>query len=104
MERAALPMVQQIEDLLADAEPSLADVEETLTQGYATALAIDAERLRIERRLGEVARNATADQAAEIRQLGTQLTSADGELHRLRTVLVTLRDRARVLRAAAAAS
>jgi hypothetical protein len=104
MERAALPMVQQIEDLLADAEPSLADVEETLTQGYAKALAIEAERLRIERRLGEVARNATAEQAGEIRQLGTRLTSADVELHRLRTVLGTLRDRARVLRAAAAAS
>ena len=104
MERAALPMVQQIEHLLADAEPSLADVEETLTQGYAKALALEAERLRIERRLGEVVRTATADQAAEIRQLGTRLTSADGELHRLRTVLGTLRDRARVLRAAAAAS
>jgi len=104
MERAALPMVQQIEHLLADAEPSLADVEETLTQGYAKALALEVERLRIERRLGEVVRTATADQAAEIRQLGTRLTSADGELHRLRTVLGTLRDRARVLRAAAAAS
>jgi len=97
-------MVQQIEHLLADAEPSLADVEETLTQGYAKALALEVERLRIERRLGEVVRTATADQAAEIRQLGTRLTSADGELHRLRTVLGTLRDRARVLRAAAAAS
>jgi hypothetical protein len=102
MERGALPMVQQIEDLLADAEPSLADVEETLTQGCAEALAIEAERLRIERRLGEVARNATAEQTAEIRLLGTRLTSADGELHRLRTVLGALRDRARVLRAAAA--
>jgi hypothetical protein len=102
MERGALPMVQQIEDLLADAEPSLADVEETLTQGYAEALAIEAERLRIERRLGEVARNATAEQTAEIRLLGTRLTSADGELRLLRTVLGALRDRARVLRAAAA--
>lgn len=104
MERAALPMVQQIEQLLAAAEPSLADVEETLTQGYAEALALEAERLRLERRLGEVARSATADHAAEIRLLGTRLTSADGELHRLRTVLGTLRDRARVLRSAAASS
>jgi hypothetical protein len=102
MERAALPMVEQIEDLLADAKPSLADVEETLTQGYAEALALEAQRLRIERRLGEVARNATADQAAEIRQLGARLTSTDGELHRLRAVLGALRDRARLLRSAAA--
>ena len=95
-------MVQQIEDLLADSDPALADVENTLTQGYAEALALEAERLRLERRLGEVARRATAEQAAEIRRLGTRLTSADGELQRLRAVLGTLHDRARVLRAAAA--
>src|SRR3954447_2210679 len=102
MERAALPMVQQIEHLLADAEPSLAVLEDTLTQGYAEALALEAERLRIERRLGEVARRATADHAAELRSLGSRLNSADGELVRLRTMLGTLNDRARVLRAAAA--
>ena len=95
-------MVQQIEDILADSDPALADVENTLTQGYAEALALEAERLRLERRLGEVARSATAEHAAEIRRLGTRLTSADGELQRLRAVLGTLHDRARVLRAAAA--
>jgi hypothetical protein len=101
MESAALPMVQQIEDLLKDGEPSLAAVEDTLTQGYAEALQLEAERLRLERRIGEVARNAGTDQAAEIRRLGTKLTSADGELERLRSVLGTLADRARTLRAAA---
>ena len=103
MEQAELPMVQQIEDLLAHAEPSLADVEETLTQGYAEALALEAERLRIERRLSEVARSATAAHAAELRSLGSRLNVADGEIVRLRTILGTLNDRARVLRAAAAA-
>jgi uncharacterized protein involved in exopolysaccharide biosynthesis len=102
MEQAALPMVQQIEDLLADAEPSLADVEETLTQGYAEALALEAERLRIERRLTEVARSATPAHTAELRSLGSRLNVADGEIVRLRTILGTLHDRARVLRAAAA--
>lgn len=95
-------MVKQIENLLADAEPTLAVVEDTLTQGYAEALALEAERLRIERRLGEVARSATAEQTAELRSLGSRLNSADGELRRLRTMLSTLHDRARVLRAAAA--
>lgn len=95
-------MVQQIENLLADAEPTLAVLEDTLTQGYAEALALEAERLRIERRLGEVARTATADHAAELRSLGCRLSAADGELLRLRTMLGTLHDRARVLRAAAA--
>src|SRR4051794_23558047 len=101
MERAAHPMVQQIENLLADDEPTLDVLEDTLTQGYAEALALEAERLRLERRLGEVARNATADHAAELRSLGSRLNSADGELVRLRTMLGTLHDRARVLRAAA---
>jgi len=102
MKPAALPMVQQIKDLLADAEPSLADVEETLTQGYAEALALEAERLRIERRLGEVARSATGDHTAELRSLGSRLRVADGEIVRLRTILGTLNDRARALRAAEA--
>ena len=101
MKPAPLPMVQQIEDLLRDAEASLATVEDTLTQGYAQALQLEAERLRLERRIGEVARATDADQAAEIRRLGTKLTSADGELQRLRSVLDTLADRARALRAAA---
>jgi uncharacterized protein involved in exopolysaccharide biosynthesis len=94
-------MVQQIEDLLRDSEPSLARLEDTLTEGYAEALALEAERLRLQRRLGEVARSATAHHTAEIRLLGTRLTSAEGELYRLRAVLSTLHDRARTLRAGA---
>ena len=98
MERASLPVVQQIEDLLRDDGSTLADLEHTLTEGYARALALEAERLRIERRIGEVARSTSDDQAAEIRRLGTRLTRADGELQRLRSVLDTLADRARRLR------
>ncbi|HEY8409477.1 MAG TPA: hypothetical protein VIK66_15980 [Gaiellaceae bacterium] len=91
-------MVQHIEDLLQDDESTLEDVEETLTEGYARALELEAERLRIERRIGEVARGDGGDQAAEIRQLGSRLTHADGELQRLRAVLASLADRARALR------
>lgn len=104
MEPASVPMVQQIEDLLNASAPTLAHVEDTLTEGYATALALEAERLRLERRLGEVARTATGDHAAELRSLGSQLTSADGELERLRSLLGSLYERARDLRAAAATS
>ena len=93
-------MVQQIEDLLRDDDPTLEDVEDTLTEGYARALELEAERLRIERRIGEVARDTSTDQAAEIRRLGSRLTHADGELQRLRSVLHTLADRARTLRSA----
>jgi hypothetical protein len=97
---AAVPMVQQIEELLRNDAPSLASVEHTLTEGYARALALEAERLRIEKRVVEVVKNATADQAAELKQLGTRLTSADGEIEHLRSLLGTLADRARKLRAA----
>jgi hypothetical protein len=94
---------QQIEALLeaptsgADA-PTLARVEETLTEGYAEALALEAERLRLERRLGEVAREGSADPGAELTSLGRRLTTADGELTRLRALLSSLHDLARAQR------
>ena len=97
---AALPMVQQIEQLLSDDAPSLASLEHTLTEGYARALALEAERLRIEKRVVEVVKDAGAEQAAELKQLGTRLTSADGEIEKLRASLGRLADRARKLRAA----
>jgi hypothetical protein len=100
MERAALPVVQHIEDLLRDDGSTLADVEDTLTEGYARALELEAERLRLERRIGEVARDTSGDQAAEIRRLGSRLTHADGELQHLRSVLGSLANRARSLRSA----
>jgi len=92
-------VVQHIEDLLRDDDSTLEDVEETLTEGYARALELEAERLRIERRIGEVARGDGGDPAAEIRRLGSRLTHADGELQRLRSVLQSLAARARALRA-----
>jgi hypothetical protein len=95
-------MVQQIEDLLNHASPALDSVEDTLTEGYAKALALESQRLKLERRLGEVARRATPERAAEIRSLGSQLIDADGELEQLCSLLGTLHDRARELRAATA--
>jgi hypothetical protein len=93
-------MQQQIEDLLTAESPTLARLEDTLTEGYARALAIEAERWRLERRIGEVAREGRSDVSEELRSLGTQLTRADGELVELRSLLGTLHERARVLRKA----
>ena len=93
-------MQQQIEDLLSAEAPTLARLEDTLTEGYARALAIEAERWRLERRIGEVAREGRSDVSEELRSLGTQLTRADGELVELRSLLGTLHERARVLRKA----
>lgn len=80
-----MPLQEEIAELLGLPEdgaeaPSLATLEDRLTDGYAHALTLEAERLRIERRLGEV----------------------DGELARLRPLLEMLKGRARNLRKSAA--
>jgi hypothetical protein len=85
--------------------PTLARLEDTLTGGYAQALALEAERLRLERRLGEVAREAGGGDpsrlTAELASLASRLTSADGELAKLRALLGSLYERTRSRRLAA---
>jgi ABC-type phosphate transport system auxiliary subunit len=86
--------------------PTLARIEDTLTEGYAEALALEAERLRLERRLGEVALGADpADAdglAAELAEISQRIRRADGRLAHLRALLRSLRERAREARAAPA--
>jgi len=86
--------------------PSLDHIEHTLTSGYARALALEAERLRLERKLAAVASrlgdSADDADAAELAQLGQRLSVADHDLGRLRSLLVLLRGRANEVRAAAA--
>ena len=94
-------MQAQIEELLSADAPTLARMEDTLTEGYAKALALEAERWRLERRIGEVAREGRTDIGEELRSLGTRLTHADGELANLRSLLVSLHERARVARLSA---
>jgi hypothetical protein len=85
--------------------PSLDHIEHTLTAGYAGALQLEAERWRIERRIADVAARlgdeVTDEDAAELAKLGQQLSVADTDLNRLRTLLVALRTRADEVRAAA---
>jgi hypothetical protein len=92
-------MLEQIEELLGAEEPTLARMEDTLTEGYAQALALEAERWRLERRIGEVARDGRTD-LEELRSLGLRLSRADGELATLRLLLGRLHERARVIRKA----
>jgi ABC-type phosphate transport system auxiliary subunit len=85
--------------------PRLERLEETLTSGYARALALEAERWRIERRIGEIAATLDDDSAegtAELTELSARLSEADGELSRLRGLLASLRTRASDLRLAEA--
>jgi hypothetical protein len=91
-------MLEQIEDLLNEETPALADVESTLTDGYAQALALEAERWRLERRLGEVARAGGDGAGEEVTSIGRRLNTTDGELAVLRRMLGVLHERARALR------
>ena len=102
-----MPLRDEIADLLRMPEngagaPSLDRIESTLTHGYAEALALEAERWRIERRLGEVVRDASDvsahSVAAELSELSERLETADGELARLRALLHNLQARRRILR------
>jgi hypothetical protein len=81
--------------------PSLAQIEDTLTEGYAQALALEAERLRLERQLGQVARDGERpDLASELAEITDRISRADGRLRHLRTLLGSLRERAREARTA----
>jgi hypothetical protein len=79
-------------------------IEHTLTDGYAYALELEAERLRLERRIGDVARGISqadaADRATELSELSDRLARADGDLLELRGHLTTLRQHADSVRAA----
>jgi chromosome segregation ATPase len=90
--------MKQIESVLNAEAPSIETLESTLTEGYAQALALEAERWRLERRLGEVAREGGDDLANEVSSIGARLNRTDGELERLRAMLGTLHERARSVR------
>lgn len=77
--------------------PSLALLEDTLTTGYARALALEAERARLERRIGS---ELEAGATAELSQLARVRARVDAQSVSLRALLSRLRIRASELRAA----
>ncbi len=83
--------------------PDLERLEHTLTDGYAHALGLESERLRLERRLGRITDDHGADPktlAREITALTKRLRDTDFNLRELRLLLDTLRRRASEVRAA----
>jgi len=103
----ALPMIQEEIRTLLDAPPvgedapSIDAVEHTLTAGYARALALEAERWRLERRIAEVASKlaeAGESRHSELANLDQRLSTAGGDLARLRELLASLRLRADEIR------
>jgi ABC-type phosphate transport system auxiliary subunit len=105
----AIPaLLDEIDELLAEPTPSeepatLARLERTLTDGYAHALSLEAERLRLERRMSELAgelHDGNQEQKAEeLVKVSRRISSAGDEIDRLRATLARLRALARRVRA-----
>lgn len=94
-----LTEIRSLLDLPADREPPpRAVVEDTLTSGYAAALALEGERLRAEQELRSVLRAGTGfrrrERDAEIAELTGRLDEANRELAGLRSLLSSLRAQA----------
>jgi hypothetical protein len=85
-----------------EAAPRLREqLEHTLTEGYARALALEGERFRLERRMGELAGGLDGGSGepepstVELATVARRLGDTDAEIARLRAVLKVLRARAR---------
>jgi len=94
-----MPLWDRIAELLRLPEhgpgaPSIEAIETTLTDGYAEALALDAERWRIEQRIGETPNR------KEHARLSARLETTHAELVELRSILRSLHARVRAARRA----
>jgi hypothetical protein len=82
--------------------PSVAEMEHTLTDGYARALELDAERSRLRGCIERLAADVHGERdAGRLRTLTARLESADGDLYELRGLLEALRGRIEHARACA---
>jgi hypothetical protein len=90
-------LLDRIEALIG-ASATTEEVERTLTDGYAEALALEAERWRIHRQIGEAAaglEDGDSEGVRRLSRLAQRLAKTDGDLARLRDRLAELRSRAR---------
>ena len=86
-----LTEIRSLLDLPAAELPSRASLEHTLTSGYAYALGLERERVRLERRLREILQSAEA-LTGEMTELSAQLAHAERELADVRALLSELRE------------
>jgi uncharacterized protein (DUF342 family) len=95
-------IISRIDSLLqspseADSADVRAHMELTLTDGYAAALALEAEHWRLQRSIGaiaaELANGRKRARTKELAALARRLAAAEEELENLRETLVSLRDR-----------
>jgi ABC-type phosphate transport system auxiliary subunit len=101
------PLLERITGLLKNrsadpGKPLVTEMEDTLTDGYARALQLESERLRLERQIGELAHSVDGrEQADELKALAGRLRDVDAELDGLRTQLGALQKHLEETRAAA---
>jgi hypothetical protein len=85
----------RISELIAAPERDSERIDRTLTDGYAHALTLEAERWRLERRLSEAAQNLQpgdpAEKTVELSEIARRLDGYTGELGDLRGRLSELR-------------
>lgn len=95
-----MPIYDELRGLLdsplgGDSDRARDRLENSLTAGYAHALALEAEHWRIQRRLGEVAGaldgSDTKRKGHELAELGRRLRETDTELADLRTLLASVK-------------
>jgi uncharacterized coiled-coil protein SlyX len=87
---------------IAAADESLELLEDTLTEGYARALTLEAERWRLERRIGELGADVASGPGGseqELAALSGRLAQTTRRLTGLRALLEALRTRASSVRA-----
>jgi hypothetical protein len=92
------PLLEEITALLAEAEEGddPARLERTLTDGYARALTLEAERSRLQKEIGKLTVTVGEGDAADRRRLASLVRQAkrqEGDLGMLRALLRRLRSR-----------
>ena len=104
--KAVTELLQQISDLISGSDRDLDRIERTLTDGYAYALALEAERWRLEKRLAAAAQELPSGdlegKGAEMTSLSQRLDDNADELSSLRVRLAELRRYADSVRVQAA--
>ena len=92
------PLLDEIAILLSreDGRDDRARLERTLTDGYARALTLEAERCRLQNQIGRLAslvEQSDPSDGRELSALVNRLATRDEDLGRLRAILARLRSR-----------
>lgn len=86
-------LLDEIAAVISDDSADRAQVERTLTDGYAHALTLESERLRLEKRIAELAERRGGKTTQEVAMLNRELDGTAGNLATLRSTLAELRKR-----------